>query len=245
MRYRTCLSASLALGLATAGVLAAGEHYDLSPYLVSGQLLVGGLDHDGNAVPPPVSVFGYEFGEEPLDPYNPADPGVNQQAGTGNLPAGAALRYNILGSLIYWDGVTEASWGLPPGATYLNLTMGTTTRTLTGTSGPQAGSLIQSVASNGSVHKHFVSSLFAAPGSSNVPGDIGFVDPVDGIYAFQIELTLTPIGGSTLVSDPVWIVFNNGLTEEQHEEAMESLIPEPASLSLLGLPALLMLRRRR
>lgn len=246
MKYLATTVASIALGVSAGAALAEEHaHYDLSPFYENGQLLVGGLDHDGGTIAPPVSVFGYEFGEEPLDPFNPTDPGVNQHAGVGNLPAGAALRYNILSNLIYWDGVSEASWGLPPGATYLDLTMGTTTRTLNGTSGPQVGSLIQSVASNGSVHKHFVSSLFAAPGSSNVPGDAGFLAPADGIYAFQVELTLTPAGGSTLTSDPVWIVFNNGLTEEQHDAAMESLVPEPTMLSLLGLPALLMLRRRR
>lgn len=246
MKYVAITVTTVALGVSANVALAQEhEHYDLSPHLVGGALQVGGLDHDGNAVPPPVSVFGYEFGEEPLDPFNPSDPGVNQLAGVGDLPPGAALRYNILGSLIYWDGASEANWGLPPGATYLDLAMGTTTRTLTGTSGPQTGSLIQSVAANGSVHKHFVSSLFASPGSSNVPGDVGFVAPPDGIYAFQVELTLTPTGGATLTSDPVWIVFNNGLTEEQHEQAMHSLVPEPTMLSLLGLPALLMRRRRR
>ena len=126
----------------------------------------------------------------------------------------------------------------------IELSMGATMRTLTGDSGAQAGSLVQTIGSGGTVHRHFVSSLYANDLASNVPGEIDFLAPPEGVYAFSLELTLTQ-DQTTYVSDPFWIVFNNGLNEELHEAAMAALVPEPASLSLLGIGVLALLRRRR
>ena len=237
MRFLTASIVTLCLLVASASA-----HFDVSPYLVSGQLMTGGRDHGGTAYPPPVSTYGYDFGEEPLDPFNLSDPGVNQGAGVGNIPAGAALRYDIQSSLIYWNGIGSVDWSTPPAGSYVELSMGAAKRTLTGTSGPQSGSLIQSVAADGSVHKHFVTSLFATAGASNVPGEPGYVAPADGIYAFGLSLMLSH-GGTDYVSDPFWIVFNNGLSESQHDAAMDA-IPEPASAAMaLALAALLAMRR--
>lgn len=223
---------------------ATADHFDIAPYFQSGKLLTGGLDHLGTHAAPPITVYGYDFGEDPADPFNPTDPGVNQAAGVGNLPAGAPLRYNILSSLRYWDGSgAEPAWTAPPGQTHLDLWMGTTSRTLTGSSGAQSGALIQSVATGGVVHKHFTSSLFADNTSSNVPTDLGFVAPADGVYAFSLELTLTH-ESTTYTSDPLWVVFNNGLSETAHDAAIESLVPEPAGLGLLTMGSLMLLRRR-
>lgn len=96
--------------------------------------------------------------------------------------------------------------------------------------------MIQAVVSDGSMHKHFSTSLFADNAHSNVLGEADFLAPPEGIYAFSLELTLTD-GGNTHVSDPVWVVFNNGLTEEQHEQAIAA-VPEPAGLSLLAISVL-------
>jgi hypothetical protein len=221
----------------------ADDHYDIAPYLIDGKLLTGGLDHSGNSVDPNISVYGFEFGEDAADPYNPSDPGVNQAAGVGNLPSGAPLRYNILSSLLYWDGEGEVNFTQPPTGTIVTLLMGTNSRTLTADSGEQTGSLIQSVASDGSVHKHFTTSLLADAESSNVPGGTGYIVPENGIYAFSLELTMK-YNGTTYTSDPLWLVFNNGMSEEVHDAAMESFVPEPMTLALLAMGGMAMLRRR-
>lgn len=230
---------------AMATLARADEHFDIAPYLVNGQLLTGGLDHAGNSEPPSISVYGFEFGEDLADPFNPSDPGINQAAGVGNLPAGASLRYDILSSLLYWDGTgSEVNWTTPTGDTLIQLYMGTSIRTLDGDSGEQVGALIQSVVSDGSLHKHFTTSLYEAPGTSNVPGDASFVAPADGIYAFSIDLTLTS-GSNSYTTDPIWLVFNNGVSEDAHGLAIASLVPEPGSMGLLGLAGLGLMHRRR
>jgi hypothetical protein len=240
MKYCTVLTTVAAM-LLFVGVAVADEHFDIAPYLQDGKLLTGGLDHSGNHTPPPITVYGLEFGEDPFDPFNPFDPGVNQVEGTGNLPAGAPVRYNILSSLLYWDGTGDVAFG-SPGDSYIRLWMGSNDRILDADSGKQTGSLIESVHSNGVVHKHFTTALFANGTSNNVRGEAGFVAPADGIYAFSMELTLTD-GDTTYTSDPLWIVYNNGLDEELHEAAMAA-VPEPASLSLLVLGGAALLRRR-
>ncbi|MCC7146397.1 MAG: PEP-CTERM sorting domain-containing protein [Phycisphaeraceae bacterium] len=229
----------------TSNIAKAEGHYDIAPYFdaQSGTLLTGGLDHSGNHTAPPISVYGYEFGEDEFDPFNPTDPGVNQSAGVGNLPAGSPVRYNVLSSLLYWDGDGDVAWSGPLGDTHIDLLVGTSSRTLTGISGAQAGSLIQTVAANGSLHKHFVTSLFVDYVSSNVPDEPGYLAPADGIYAFSLELTLTQ-GDTLFVSDPIWIVFNNGMDEEIHDAAMAA-VPEPASIGLLAFGGLAMMRRRQ
>ncbi len=243
--YRLAVTFLIVMGLLSSVSIAAAHHMDIAPFFVDGKLVTGGRDHAGNSTPPPIRVYGYEFGEDPYDPFNPYDPGVNQAAGVGNLPGSGALRYNILSSLLYWDGNDAVALSAPPGDTVLALSMGAAARTLSVFSGPQVGSLIQSVLADGSVHRHFVTSLFASPLDSNIPGDPAYVEPAYGIYAFSLELALTH-QGMDYVSEPFWVVFNHGLSEEQHDAAMahirSAIVPEPAGLAALLVGMTLTLR---
>jgi hypothetical protein len=103
-------------------------------------------------------------------------------------------------------------------------------QTLTDSSGVQNGNyLIQTVIDQGQgpfLHKHVVTSLYAATDSSNVPGDPGYVAPTSGIYAYSIDLTLT-YEGVTYTSDPIWIVWNSGMDNTTVEKATYYFDPLP------------------
>jgi len=246
MRIRRFVLTSIVAAALPASA-ANAQYFDVSPFLEQGQLLTGGHDHAGGSYPPPIRIYGYQFADDPLDPYYPTDPGVNQASGVGHLPAGLPLRYSILSRLHDWDGSGSPALGAPTGCVCLTLTMGASTRTLDPASAPQAGSLIQPVASDRSAHRHFVASLFAGPESSNVPADPACLQPPLGIYASSLDLNLAD-ADTIHTSDPSRVLFNNGLSEEDHDALMHhiasSAIPEPGALPFLArTPA--MLRRRR
>jgi hypothetical protein len=213
----------------------AAYDYDISPFFVDGELVIGGLDHYTNREDPPVKVFNYEFSDT-YDPYNISDPGINQAAGVGTLPAGGKIRYNILSSLLYWEGQGYVNFTTPPDQTYLTMTVNSVVRTLTGTSGAQTGYLIQTIIDEGNgsfLHKHMTTSLYAAPNTSNVPGYPGYEAPPDGIYVYSIELTLT-YNSVTYTSDPIWIVWNCGMDDAVVADAVYYFDPLPGDANRDG-----------
>lgn len=68
-----------------------------------------------------------------------------------------------------------------------------------------------------------------------------------GIYLLELEIWSSDPNVAT--SDPIWLVFNYGLSEPEHEEAIEwteaNLVPAPGSLALLAGAGLLSGRCRR
>lgn len=217
-------------------------HSDVRPYVVAGQIVTGGHDDALGVDVPEMRVFGYDFGEDPSDPFFAQDPGFNAGAGSG-LPAGSQLRFNVLSSLLYWDGSGSVAF-TAPGAESLALSFGANTRTLTGGSGAQSGFSLQTVNADGSVHRHLNAFLNGADGNA-VPASVDGVEAADGIYAFALELASSD--SSIAASAPFYVVFNSGLDEDAHDEAIDyvanTLVPEPASAVLLaGFGAL---RRRR
>ena len=86
---------------------ASAQHADIRPYVASGQIVTGAHDDSTGEDIAVVRAYGYDFGEDPADPYFIGDPGINAEAGSGLTP-GSQLRFNVLGSLEYWNGTTAS-----------------------------------------------------------------------------------------------------------------------------------------
>jgi hypothetical protein len=173
---------------------------------------------------PGLRVFGYDFQEDPLDPYFASDPGFNTAGGSG-LPAGSQLRFNILSgatfglpaNLNYWDGTdkdlalpgVQVQFGLVPNNESLRLSLASSSVVIGTELGELNGFSIQVVSVGGSVHSHV--SSFLDQGSSPVPAE--------GVYLFPLELTSSDAAVQN--SDPLFFVYNNGLSEEQHDWAID------------------------
>ena len=71
----------------------------------------------------------------------------------------------------------------------------------------------------------------------------GLTDPANGIYLATFQFSAAGHGSS----EPLWVVYNLGMSEEEHGAAIEwvqsNLVPAPGAMALLGLAA--MARRRR
>jgi hypothetical protein len=107
-------------------------------------------------------------------------------------------------------------------------------------SGPVAPAFWFTVGSDNWWHDHVPVRLISTLGDPNSPSD--------GIYLALLRIQSQD--GSIGPSDVYAMVFNKGLSEEEHEAAMdwvvENVVPEPASLTALagGLAGLIAMRRR-
>jgi len=240
--------AVLATTFTAAGAFAGPAHHDVRPHVSGGKILTDGYDDDTGVPTPGVHVFGYDFGEEPTDPFFISDPGFNASSSSGLTPS-SQLRFNVLDSLKYWDGT---GFGGVPSGESIDFSLGSSSLTVTESSGMQTGFNIQTVTSTGVVHKHLNNELRGSDGNT-VPAGSGIWGPGDGveatagIYLVSIELLLNPTGG-ILKSDPIYFVFNSGVDEEIHEDAIDfvqtTMVPEPTSVALVGLLGAAFLRRR-
>ena len=251
--------AMLALAIHSSAVDAG--HYDVVPYATGtgsgASLLTGGYD-DLGGLPTSQSekVFGYDFGE--TEPYFAGDPGFNNGStftngvfpNDGKLPSGSlvlSIFSGAYGSLRYWDGTGAANFQPVTGGIEINfnksssnLRVGATTTSgsLTIANIPAAG------VSAGRVHEHLQSSI-GVGGTGEAWTTLG---APDGIYAFGATLS-----GGGLVSDPIYFVFNQGMTETIHDAGIDfysaNVVPEPSTyaMALAGMASggLAMWRRRK
>jgi hypothetical protein len=225
-----------------------GQHADIKPDVENGQVVTGAWVDATSELTPNVRVFGYDFQEDLLDPYFISDPGFNT-AGPSGLPAGSTLGFNALdgaafglpGNLTYWNGMESVVFSTVPNLETLRLNLGAQNRTIGSATGEIAGFPIGSVAAGGSLHRHVSSFLQGADGNST-PGDGN--EPAAGIYLIPLELTSSDAGIAD--SQPLFVVYNNGLTEEVHDLAIEWVesnllpIPEPATAALCGMAFLVL-----
>ena len=235
---------------------AAKADFDVRPYNVGGQIVTGGFDDGTLEFVPTQTVFGYSFGDDPADPFFTQDPGFNAEAGSG-LTAGATMAFDILGpttgsvlpfNLNYWNGTGPVTWGSVPSGEVLNYSLGSHTVNAGSGTGFIAGFNLQVLTSLGAMHQHLGASLWGSDGNSVPagPGDWGTGDGIEaapGIYALALQLR----DGSQANSNPIYIVYDNGIGDTQLAAAMAS-VPEPSSLVLLLIGAAFgsqMLRRRK
>jgi hypothetical protein len=184
-------------------------------------------------------VFGYDFGEEPSDPFFSEEPGINAAAGSG-LPAGSQLLFRIPdaslfglpSNLGFWDGAdsdplaagVQVAFHQPPNSEAVRLNFGSHDVLVGSDLGEITGFALGTVDSSGVLHEHL--SVFL---ESAGPGD-----PAAGIYLVTLEfLSSDPLIGG---SDPVFLVYNHGLEEELHDLAIDwvaenlATVPEPSTM---------------
>jgi len=224
-------------------------HFDVVPYADGGKILTGGRDDSTLATVIDLRVFGYEFGEEPSDPYFIGDPGFNNGAfaiglfpNDGLLPTSQTLWFNLITNLEYWDGSGAVNFAAAPADVDLGLIRGSSTAYVSGTGVTGTLPTIGSTGASGRLHNHLSSEL-RFQGSSNP------LDPSapEGLYLIGLTLSLNGLEDS----DPIYFVYNNGLDEELHEMGMEwvetNLVPEPQTWLMMGtaLVGLMAVGRRR
>ncbi|MFO0912577.1 MAG: hypothetical protein U0795_06455 [Pirellulales bacterium] len=225
-------------------------HDDIVPYAVDNQIVTGGHDDVLGTDTITERVFGLDFGEDPADPYVIGDPGFNNGSfaigvfpGDGLLPQNITLGFAPVSDLWYWDGADAVDFGPAPTDVSLGLKRGSNMVSISGSGQSGTVPTIGNTGTSGRLHVHLESLLQYAdsvdPSAPNAP---------DGIYL--LSLVLTAPGSNLKNSEPFYLVYNNGLSEEVHDMALgwveQTLVPEPGSavLGALGLLGLFAVRRR-
>ena len=237
-RWAACLLTAATIW--SAGI--ASAHDDVRPKVVANKIVTDGHD-DGTGIDTPnVRVFGYDLGEEdPVgDPYAAADPGFNALP-TSGFVKGSNLVFTILSgsqfglpaTLTYWDGAGSPNFVAVPNSETLRLNLGGLNSTAGTGNSDVAGYSLGTNNSSDPLHVHLASFLQGPDGNSD-PTDGG--NPADGIYLIALGLTTNMPGVAG--SEPLFIVYNAGMSEEIHDAAIDyvgaTLVPEPSSLLLLA-----------
>lgn len=269
---RVAIAGFTVMGMVLTGSAQAHVHFDLSPVLQDNKIRIDGLTHASTVNPWTGQttvgsyryieynkyVFEYEFGEDPDLPTYVDDPGVSRDAeeaipqsavynpttntydqivsanSTGLRPATSdRIRFQIMDDLKYWNGSTFVA---VPDDEDLTFFLSGHTRTVGTGTGVLADFPLSWVGTGDSLHLH---------ANVYINGGDGNPDPTDGVYLLTARLNSTVSG--VVSSDLVYIVYGYNADEEEHEAAVEyaqSLVPEPATMGLLGLGSLLLRRRR-
>jgi hypothetical protein len=227
--------------LSVAGT-AFGQHADIRPYVADGRILTAGFNDATSTEVLDMRVFGYDFGEDPGQPFFAQDPGFNAAAGSG-LAAGSQLLFNIVGAgglglaanLSFWDGSGDVDFAVAPAGETLTLNFGSQNRVADDSTDFVAGFNLQTVTASGAIHRHLNAFLNGGSG-----------DPTAGIYLLPLDLASSDT--SLEKSRPFFVVYNNGLDEEVHDLAIDwvqqnLVVPEPSALvlAIVGVVAIWMI----
>ena len=248
MCYRRIALAAVVMS--AAGSSMSRADFDFRPYVAGGQIITGGHDDETGQDVSELRVGNNAFDLTSADPYNTGDPGFNTQ-GASTFRPGSALYLSgqaIDGAYLrYWDGNGAATFGAAPAGASIELSRSPALYAVFGSSGvtyTPAGTsslLIDNFSNDtASMHRHLNSSIF-----ENGVQDASIAD---GAYLLSFTLS-NPNGNGIADSKPLFIVYNVGLSDAQNAEAVSAVtaryVPEPATASLAGIGAMLLLRRRR
>ncbi len=218
-----------AVCLAPSAVVAQHADVLLIPDFVNGVVATGAFDDDsGMVLSMNQQVFEAEFGEaDPMNPNFADEPGFRALPGDFD---DSYWGFNIIDTVLVWNGTDFST--VSPYSMTINL-------------GPSPD--ITSPAAPGGFTAGFDIPVGAGGFDDhlNLFLDAPMDGSADGIYLLTLEVYAEGLGAS----DPIWFVMNRGLSELEHEAAVDwvnaNLVPAPGSIALVGVAGIAAVRRRR
>ncbi len=193
-----------------------GGHIDIAPAVTRGRIVTGFADWETDPNNPFVvigtKVWGSRYQVDVFDPFFTDDPGITALSGS-ELPRNSLLGFNILNDLLYWDGEGEVLFGPVPNTEQVRVRLGGQNRFAGTGTGLVDGFFFSVVGNEGQVHVHLSYFLHGADGNA-VPASMDGIEATVGIYLLTLELKSNDAGVAP--SDPIYVVFNNGLDECLH-----------------------------
>lgn len=243
MLFRAPVVPSVALAALVAPLLAApaalAHEGDIGLVFQNNRLTTGiveDLPGGGEVVLPGQRVFAAEFGLLAGDVYAD-EPGLFASP-LAPLPASTPLAFTILSAVRSWD-FANGTFNGPASASPITLEF--LAGALSATT-PAADAVVPgfafSTGATGAFDEHYDFFLEAPAGAAA---------PAPGIYLLELSLSLAGLPGSE--SAPVYLVFNFGADEAEHDAAVEwteanRVVPSPGAAALLALAGLALRRRR-
>ena len=222
------LAAIIACGAAASLALGHGEDADYGLAIMDGSVAVGLGDHDTGTIT--------EFGERVFaaemaisgSNWFADEPGIF--IAEGSLLDNTQVSFTLTSALLYWDGTGAVDFSQSANA--MTLSFGPASVSTAFDNNPVAGFSINYDADQpGGFDEHFDYTIDASAGA--------------GIYVLANTFSLT----GAVDSEVIFTVFNAGLEEDLHEEAIEYvehvLVPAPGATGVLAIAGLGVMSRRR
>ncbi len=222
------LAAIIACGAAASLALGHGEDADYGLAIMDGSVAVGLGDHDTGTIT--------EFGERVFaaemaisgSNWFADEPGIF--IAEGSLLDNTQVSFTLTSALLYWDGTGAVDFSQSANA--MTLSFGPASVSTAFDNNPVAGFSINYDADQvGGFDEHFDYTIDASAGA--------------GIYVLANTFSLTGAADSEVI----FTVFNAGLEEDLHEEAIEYvehvLVPAPGATGVLAIAGLGVMSRRR
>ncbi len=187
-----------ALGLSLLGASAHAQHVgDIVP--VRNGAVIETREYNATGDTQLRRIFRGDFADTGVEHFT-SNPGYD--SAPGNFAAGTRLGLNALAGLKQWNGSEFVlATGLRMNIRYLTLQFNIRTSAING--------FDLQVQSNGGFHKHL---------NMTVASD---TSPLANTGAYLIELELYSTGSTAALSEPFWIVFNDGLSSADFDPAYE------------------------